>query len=181
MKTTEKQIDLSEIYREQDIYLQLVGATNEFGRPMRTYDDYGPLWYYEDADCLTAIISAQSWEDAYSILEDEFLPRVPMEDMHEAYGIDLLSPCPEFSSARTTWDVCDDVENTRTSFQSETLAKAYINEIMQSDRDLVEGYGYQSNSTGSGIIKYCQYGERLVPVTQALLSEHGITLQVTQD
>jgi len=181
MKTTEKQIDFWEIYQEQDIYLQLIGATNAFGHPMRTYDDGGPLWYYEDADGLTAIIAAQSWEDAYSIMEDEFLCRVPMEYVHEAYGLYLLSPCLAFNPERITWDVCDDVENTRTSFQSETLAKAYINELMQSDRDLVEGYGYQSNSTDSGIIEYCQYGERLVPVTQTLLSERGITLQVTQD
>ena len=40
---------------------------------IQTYDDgYGPLWISRDSMGINGIVRAQTWEDAYSICEDEF-------------------------------------------------------------------------------------------------------------
>jgi len=53
----------------------LTGAKHD-GTPVRTYDDgFGPLWVLITADSgLLGVIRAQTWEDAWGIAEDEFLP-----------------------------------------------------------------------------------------------------------
>jgi hypothetical protein len=42
--------------------------------PMRTYDDgYGPLWLYRESLGPLGIVRAETWEDAWSCVEDEIL------------------------------------------------------------------------------------------------------------
>lgn len=54
---------------------RLVSVTNEFGRSIPVYDDgYGPLWIHRDSMGITGVVRARTWEDAYSICEDEFFP-----------------------------------------------------------------------------------------------------------
>lgn len=53
----------------------LIGATSRFGSPIPVYDDgYGDLYIHRDSMGISGIVRAQSWEDAYSICEDEFFP-----------------------------------------------------------------------------------------------------------
>lgn len=53
----------------------LTGATSRFGYPLAVYDDgFGPLWIHRDSMGITGIIRTQTWEDAYSIAEDELFP-----------------------------------------------------------------------------------------------------------
>lgn len=41
---------------------------------VRVYDDgHGPLWVYRESLGICGVIRASSWEDAWSIVEDEFL------------------------------------------------------------------------------------------------------------
>lgn len=40
-----------------------------------TYDDgFGPLWIHRNSIGVSGIVRAQTWEEAYSICEDEFFP-----------------------------------------------------------------------------------------------------------
>lgn len=53
----------------------LIGATNRFGLAIEVYDDgFGPLWIHRHSIGISGIVRAQTWEDAYSICEDEFFP-----------------------------------------------------------------------------------------------------------
>ena len=70
----------------------LLGATHgAFKVP--TYDDgYGPLWALHEQcgsfSAVTAVIRAKSFEDAYEIAEDEFLPEATetVEELKAEYG-----------------------------------------------------------------------------------------------
>jgi hypothetical protein len=51
------------------------GATMHGTIHVKTYDDgYGPLWILRDSMGVCGIVRAQTWEDAYSICEDEIFP-----------------------------------------------------------------------------------------------------------
>lgn len=53
----------------------LVSAQFNHGTSIQTYDDgFGPLFILRDSMGVQGIIRAQSWEDAYSIAEDEMFP-----------------------------------------------------------------------------------------------------------
>lgn len=54
---------------------RLVSAHHYRGHPIPVYDDgFGPLWIHRDSMGISGIVRAQTWEDAYSICEDEFFP-----------------------------------------------------------------------------------------------------------
>lgn len=68
---------------------RLVGATGRFGHKIRIYDDgYGPLWIHRDSMGISGIVRARTWEDAYSICEDEFFPEADetIEELIKEYG-----------------------------------------------------------------------------------------------
>lgn len=53
----------------------LVSAKSRFGTEIPVYDDgFGPLFIHRDSMGISGIVRAQTWEDAYSICEDEFFP-----------------------------------------------------------------------------------------------------------
>lgn len=53
----------------------LVGAKSRFGHPIPTYDDGdGQLWIHRNSMGISGIVRVRTWEDAYSICEDEFFP-----------------------------------------------------------------------------------------------------------
>src|ERR1039457_3403378 len=54
-----------------------------------TYDDgYGPLWISRNSIGINGIVRARTWEDAYSICEDEFFSEASetMEEIVREYG-----------------------------------------------------------------------------------------------
>jgi hypothetical protein len=119
----------------------------EFGRDIRYYDDgMGPLWIMRDSMGIVGIVRAQDWHDAYSIVEDELLPTVEATDIFEAYGFDSSA---EFEARDTSKD--DSME-------------------------LAEGYSYQSNATGTGIVVRDLNGEALDPLTVELCERLQITI-----
>lgn len=64
----------------------LVSAKSRFGHSIPVYDDgFGPLFMHRDSMGITAIIRAQTWEDAYSICEDEFFPAADAEAFEKPY------------------------------------------------------------------------------------------------
>lgn len=53
----------------------LIGAKSRFGHDIQVYDDsYGQLYIHRDSLGISGIVRAQTWEEAYSICEDEFFP-----------------------------------------------------------------------------------------------------------
>ena len=66
---------------------RLVAAKNRFGRSLPIYDDgYGPLFIHRDSMGISGIVRAQTWEDAYSICEDEFFPSADSEATDKPYS-----------------------------------------------------------------------------------------------
>ena len=56
---------------------------------IQTYDDgYGPLWISRNSIGVNGIVRARTWEDAYSICEDEFFPEADetIEQLVKEYG-----------------------------------------------------------------------------------------------
>lgn len=132
------QIELKAVGPIDPSELTLSFATR-FGSPIRYYDDgIGTLFIMQDSMGIVGIVRAQTWEDAYSIVEDEFLPVVPGEELHEAYGL------------------------TKAEYNARSIAVPADDTL-----ELAEGYSYQSNATGSGIVAHDLNGESLDPLTVA--------------
>ena len=67
----------------------LVSAQFKSGTPIQTYDDgFGPIFILRDSMGVQGIVRAQSWEDAYSIAEDEMFPDcdLSMDEIVKEYG-----------------------------------------------------------------------------------------------
>ena len=124
-----------------------------FGSEIKYYDDgFGPFWIYQDASGLLGVVRAQTWNDAWEIVEDEFLPVVSPEDIHEAYGFDNRE---EFDRV---------------------VARCDRGEI--NHPELSEGYSYQSNATGTGVVMHDLNGEKLDPLTTELADRLEIKIVV---
>lgn len=142
-----------------------------FGHPVKYYDDgFGPLWIYRDAGGLIGIVRAQTWEDAWGIVEDEFLPVVPADEVYEAYGMfDKLCDHLKSKGHENT------IELRR--FASE-WAPVYFQLTDLGEVELEEGYSYQSNATGTGIVYHDLNGELLDPLTVELCEQLELTIIV---
>jgi len=83
----------------------LVSAKGRFGHDIATYDDgYGPLFIHRDSMGISGIVRAQTWEDAYSICEDEFF-HAGDEDAEKDYkAMEALPDGDEKSHAQACWD-----------------------------------------------------------------------------
>ena len=68
------------------------------GYPLPSYDDgYGTLFIHRDSMGITGIVRAQTWEDAYSICEDEFFPAADKEAGEEYERIQAMPEGEELS------------------------------------------------------------------------------------
>jgi hypothetical protein len=139
---------------------RLVGA--KIGRfetkyVLKTYDDsWGPLWVYGHEFGPMMIIRAKSFETAYEIAIDES-PTIPVEEVPEAYGFYGENAKAELDAAVTK-------------------ARDGIGEYPE----LIEGYQYQSNCSGTGIVSVGHY-EWLQELTPAFCKEAGIDLEIESD
>lgn len=125
------------------------------------YDDgYGPLWIAGQEFGPTMLIRAQSFQDAWEIWIDES-PTIPEEDLPEAYGLrsqaemDAISACVDGSSTKnqreTVREIIERDECTWNGRTPETPDE--VDEFPL----LIEGYEYQSNATGTGIVDVGHY------------------------
>jgi hypothetical protein len=162
--------------------------TGSYGYRIRTYDDtFGPLWLYRTADYLTALVRAQSLETAYEIVEDDILVPIDADDVVEAYGFYVTSnrhdyPKPDKAVWYAKRDTNFHPDPMSVEFPTERQAIDYCLERTQEEEcDLVEGYSYQSNATGTGIVSHCLDGEYLETPTREQLRELGICLILETD
>jgi len=117
--------------------------------PLRVYDDWdGPLWVFGEECGPEMLIRARSFADAWDIMLDES-PPIPEDEIYEAYGFD-------------GW--CDGgYERTQTVYSPATAKKRFERAIADAEAgerdypELLEGYEYQPNSSGTGIVSVSDY------------------------
>jgi hypothetical protein len=138
----------------------LTGAQNRFGRALNLYDDhFGSLYIYQDASGLSAIVRAGSEEDAYGIVEDEFLTEAPTWEEMAAW-CDFVAPvvdgAPDYSA-------------------------------LTEDASWSEQFGFRPNGpnvrdrVNHGVYARDLNGDRLTLATPEMLAELEWTLQLTCD
>ncbi len=83
----------------------LKAAKFSHGTPIAIYDDgFGPLFIHRDSMGVSGIVRAQTWEDAYSICEDEFFPAGDDEAGEEMERIEAMEDGDGKSYMQACWD-----------------------------------------------------------------------------
>lgn len=140
----------------------LEGAESRYGHKIRTYDDgFGPLWVYRESLGIVGIVRAQTMESAWECVLDDILTPIDADDIADAY---------EFGG-------CDADHNCNGTM----LPEGHCTEHPDAYRNLSEGYHYQPNATGSGIVAVDLNGSALDPLTPEMLREWGVRLRITAD
>ncbi len=135
--------------RQQYAPIELKGETSLIAArrrstnfPIRSYDDAeGGLWLFGNEHGVTMVIRARSFDAAWEIAIDE-APTVDDSQVPEAYGFD--GDGESYGHGETAADKLR---------QAVELAEAGDGEYPE----LVEGYSYQANSTGTGIVDVGHY------------------------
>jgi len=160
--------------------------------PVKVYDDgYGEWHLIGQEFGPTLLVLAKGQSSAFDIWLDES-PTIDSDDLPEAYGFYLMQAC-KWSDRQSTapWYVCSDDHGKPTSesvlvcngdrntiggpFQTAEAARAYCMEyVAENELSLVEGYDYQSNSSGTGIVNVGDsvWQERIDPADITLTVEH---------
>ena len=181
----------------------LVGAKTKYGYTIPTYDDsWGQLYVLRDSLGILGIVRAQTWEDAYGIAEDEFMPEADetVEELVKEYGFrrehkkvvkdTSVTTSSEHLSAGERFEIFpDDYPNGRlapTFIRWQTIetpdADAWSeNELFQ------EAYGFRPNGPnatdkrGHGIYAKDINGEYLDALTPKLLDELEIVIEIADE
>lgn len=161
---------------------ELVGAKSEFDNPIRVYDDgWGKLWVYRTSLGVTGIVRAQTWHDAYECVLDEILTPISVDDVSDAYGAwdklrDFLinkghEDTPQLRHFCSRYDTL--YFDIATHNANETAA--------WDDWPLIEGYEYQSNGKGTGIVSIDLNWESLELLTLEFIDRAGISLEIKDE
>lgn len=170
----------------------LDGATSRFGHPIKTYDDgYGGLFVMRDSMGIVGIVRAQTWEDAYSICEDEFFPEADdtIEDFEREYSV-------IYKSGRELWLHKNNNDwnrwtNLTHEQQEEELRRKgekvpFTGEFSEHPY-WQEAFGFRPNGAskkdkqGHGIYAKDLNGESLDSLTPELIEKLEITLQISEN
>ena len=152
--------------------IMLHAACSIYGNPIRTYDNAGSdMFLFRDAGGITGLVKADSWEEAYEIVEDEILQPIEESDIPLAYGFWIGS------ITENHYDLIDETNSGKClgSYKTaqEARTRAYAR-IQACERDLAEGYSYQANATGTGIVCHDLNGEELREIDTATLPDLDI-------
>lgn len=152
------------------------------GNPIRYYDDgIGTLWIMRDTMGIVGIVRAQSMQDAYDIVSDEFRLPIAQEDVPDAYGA--------FDKLHAALVARGHADTPQLRGKCSRLAPLYFRLCTYDANsrgawdnwELQEGYEYQSNATGTGIVAIDLNGEALDPLTPALAAHLNITIHISLD
>lgn len=133
----------------------LIGATSRFGHSIPVYDDgFGSLFIHRDSMGISGIVRAQSWEDAYSICEDEFFTAGDKEAGEEMARIEALPDGPDRAHLQACWDESYGFRGNSRKEKDGTQSSIYAKDLN---------------------------GDRLDSLTPALLAELEITLQIENE
>ena len=169
----------------------LVSAQFNHGTPIQTYDDgYGPLFILRDSMGVQGIIRAQSWEDAYSIAEDEFFPAADesWEEMQREYATEYKSGrelwMHEHGNNWEAWKALSEGDKDRALHPSNGKNVPFTGDITEHPC-WQEAYGFRNNGrkeadgrTVSHIYAKDLNGESLDLLTPELVADLGIQLNI---
>jgi len=173
------------------------------GIEIPVYDDgYGPLWVSRNSIGLNGIVRAQTWEDAYSICEDEFFPEADetVDQLIAEYGFkrehrkvvkDLnVATASAYTSAGERFEVYPD------DYPDGKLVPEFVKWVTIETPDpnawtenelFCEAYGFRNNGPNErdklnhGIYSKDLNGDSLDPLTPEMLADWGIELTITSD
>ncbi len=167
----------------------LTGAASRFGHPIPVYDDgYGPLFIHRDSMGISGIVRAQTWEDAYSICEDEFFPEASdkLEEMAKDYATEYCSGrelwLKEHGESWEAWQALSDEEK-NAAYSAPGKDLPFDGHFTEHDC-WQETFGFRPNGPNvrdtlkHGIYAKDLNGDSLDRLTDALLAELEITLEI---
>lgn len=189
---------------------RLVGAKSRFGHKIATYDDgCGPLFIHRDSMGISGIVRAQTWEDAYSICEDEFFPEADetIEEIVKEYGFrrrdfklihPLLNAEGDIDWAITREATMEDYERAggklkEGQFVSWGHEDTPDPEAWADNALFQEAFGFRPNGRrsmengvdrdpiGHGIYAKDLNGDALDLLTQKMIEEWEITLEIEEE
>lgn len=148
--------------------------------PIKYYDNgYGTLWVMRDTTGIVGIVRAQTYQDAYECVGDELKRPIDPSDVPDAYDAfdkfyDWLLSKGHLPTNRTREFAC------RYAPQFFAISTHRANETgAWDDWELGEGYEYQSNASGTGIVSIDLNGESLEPLTGEEMERLEIEMVVT--
>lgn len=116
----------------------LTGAKTRFGHSLPVYDDgFGQLFIHRDSMGISGIVRAQSWEDAYSICEDEFFPAGDEEANEEAQRIAAMPDGEEKDHAQNCWDEAYGYRNNTRREKDGSLSSIYAKDLNGDSLDVL--------------------------------------------
>lgn len=109
---------------------RLVGAKSRFGHAIPVYDDgFGRLFIHRDSMGISGIVRAQTWEDAYSICEDEFFPAGDAEANEERNRLEAMPEGSERDHACVCWDESYGYRNNTRKEKDGSLSSIYAKDL----------------------------------------------------
>ncbi len=179
----------------------LVSACHKNSRyAINVYDDgFGPLWISRNSIGITGIVRAQTWEDAYSICENEFFPEADesMEEIVKEYGFKREHhKVVKDSSVTVATEHCAAGERLAVypdDYPDGKLAPEFIRWITIETPDadawsenelFCESFGFRNNGANNqdvhnhGIYRKDLNGDCLDRLTQKMLDDIGIELTI---
>lgn len=181
----------------------LKSAKGRFGHSIPVYDEgFGPLWIHRDSMGISGIVRARTWEDAYSICEDEFFPEATetVEELRKEYGFkrehkkvvrDCLALAGEHTSAGERLETPEDYSDNGRLPEGKFLRWATIEtpdpEAWTENELFQEAFGFRPSgpnvrdTIGHGIYTKDLNGDSLDLLTPKLLKELEITLEITTE
>lgn len=173
---------------------RLTGAQSRFGHAIKTYDDgSGPLFILRDSMGIVGIVRADTWEDAYSIAEDELFPEADetVDELQKEYGFHrehvkiIRDPAaPNGERPATPADYSDNVKLPSGAFVRWETVETPDPEAWHENEIFQECFGFRPNGANeSDVLKHGIYakdlnGEALDLLTPRLAQELEITLSL---
>lgn len=156
----------------------LVSAQTRFGNDIPVYDDgYGPIWIMRNSMGIQGIVRAKTWEEAYSICEDEFMDEADetVEELKKEYN--TRQEHRRITNGRTGEFIRWDTIETPVLDTDEDAEYAWTNHPC-----FQESYGFRPNGANDrdklkhGIYSKDLNGESLDVLTLGMLEDLEITL-----
>lgn len=170
----------------------LIGAKySPSGYEISTYDDgFGPLWISRNSLGINGIVRAKTWEDAYSICEDEFFPEADetIEQIQKEYGfkrehVKIVNDGHCLRDA-TNEDYGDKGLKEGISFVEWHTRETPEPDSWPDNELFQEAFGFRPNGPNvrdklnRGIYSKDLNGDSLDPLTPQMLYDIGITLEI---
>jgi hypothetical protein len=183
---------------------------HEFTSEIKTYDDgYGNLYIMRDSGGIMGIVRARTWEDAWSICENEFFPEAEetVEELIKMYGVriehvKIIHPAYEKAvytneegkywidySKEKVAELSDYIHNgslLHDQFVRWETIETPDPESWMDHPNFQEAFGFRPNGKnatdkiGHGIYAKDLNGESLEVLTEQMIQDFDITLQIEE-